>query len=410
MDTGRAAWNRWTMMCACLALQAGNAAAQAHIFMTSSTGTGELSSWSDAGGAIGLQAADAVCQARAAAASLEGADDYVAWLSDSADDAYCRAHGFDGTRAAQCGQAAEPTGAGPWSRIDGLPAMDVLPLSMEWSGSPGYQPRHVLFDETGQPIPLGDIDQRTDLAFTATDAEGRYSGGGSCGDWTSDSGEVLLGSAYYGFGGFSSFMWDCDRQLRLICLRKGEHGAPIARHLPPTARMVFVSGTTGNGDLGSWPQAGSATGLDAGDAICRSEAAAANLPLAASYKAWLSSADIDARERFEFDGPWYRVDGVRVAASIVDLLDGFIDAPIQVDANGSPLGFESVWTGTGADGLRTGLACASWSSTSGSGTVGATAAAETRWSQGFFNAGCSAGNLRLYCLADNDSLYFDGFD
>ena len=400
----------WTLLVACCVFEAGNAAAQAHIFMTSSTGTGDLSSWPEAGGATGLQAADAICRAHADAGSLEGADEYVAWLSDSTNDAYCRAHGLTGTRSGLCGQAQEPIGAGPWSRIDGLPAMDVLPLSTGVPGSPGYQPRHVLFDESGQPIPFDDANLRTDLAFTATDSNGEFTGGGSCGDWTSAAGEVMLGSAYYGYGGLSGFIWDCDRALRLVCLRKGQHGAPIPRHLPPTARIVFASGTTGNGDLGSWPGAGGAGGLEAGDAICRSEAIAAGLPLAGSFKAWLSSSTVAARDRFGFDGPWYRVDGVRVAASIADMVDGFLDAPIQMTATGAELDRDSVWTGSNPDGTDSGSNCGDWISTSGFGAIGMTSAAEERWSENFINMGCAADLARLYCLADNDSLHLDGFD
>ena len=42
--------------------------------------------------------------------------------------------------------------------------------------------------------------------------------------------------------------------------------------------MVFLSSASGTGDLGSWPEAGAFTGLDAADAICR------NLANAAGYK------------------------------------------------------------------------------------------------------------------------------
>ena len=402
-------WIGLTVLCICFGLHARGATAQAHIFMTSSTGAGELSTWPGAAGATGLQAADAICRAHADAGSLEGADDYVAWLSDTTSDAYCRAHGLNGTRSGMCGQEQEPIGAGPWSRVDGSPAMDVLPLSTGVPGLPGYQPRHVLFDEAGQPIPFDDVNFRTDLAFTATDSNGEFTGS-SCGDWTSTTGEVMLGSAYYGYGGLSGFIWDCDRALRLVCLRKGQHGAPIARHLPPSARIVFASATTGNGDLGSWPHAGGTSGLEAGDAICRSEAIAAGLPLPGSYKAWLSSSSVAARGRFGFDGPWYRVDGVRVTASIADLVDGFLDAPIQMTATGAELDRDAVWTGSNPDGTDSGSNCGGWRSTSGFGAIGMTSAAEERWSKNFINMGCAADLARLYCLADNDSLHLDGFD
>ena len=80
------------------------------VFMTSTTGTGDLSTWADAHGLSGLAAADEICRTRAAAASLADADSYVAFLSDTRDDAYCRVHGLDGKRSDQCG-----AGALPWS-------------------------------------------------------------------------------------------------------------------------------------------------------------------------------------------------------------------------------------------------------------------------------------------------------
>ena len=37
-----------------------------------------------------------------------------------------------------------------------------------------------------------------------------------------------------------------------------------------TTRHVFVTSASGTGDLGSWSQAGTATGVAAGDKICQS--------------------------------------------------------------------------------------------------------------------------------------------
>ena len=52
-------------------------------FVTSSRGSGNLSSWSEAGGAVGLAAGDAICRARALGADLPNAGTYRAWLSDA---------------------------------------------------------------------------------------------------------------------------------------------------------------------------------------------------------------------------------------------------------------------------------------------------------------------------------------
>ena len=58
-------------------------------------------------------------------------------------------------------------------------------------------------------------------------------------------------------------------------------------------RRTFVTSVSGTDDLGSWPDAGAATGLAAGNAICRARATAAALPNANTYRAWLSSDTTD---------------------------------------------------------------------------------------------------------------------
>src|SRR5690606_9522063 len=59
-------------------------------------------------------------------------------------------------------------------------------------------------------------------------------------------------------------------------------------------RRVFVTSTKGTADLSSWPEAGGAVGLAAGDAICRARATASGFSNATSYRAWLSSGTSDA--------------------------------------------------------------------------------------------------------------------
>lgn len=388
--------------------------AQSRIFMTSVQGNGDLSTWPDAHGSTGLQAADEICSTRAQAASIEDASEYIAWLSDANNDAYCRTHGFSGSRyGTLCGQAQLPEGAGPWYRMDGLPAMDILPNSTGWFDNPGYQPRHILFDEFGAAIPLAAANARTDLAFTGSETNGAYDGGvGVCSNWTSSIGDSTLGSAYYGFTGFSDIGADCATPRRLICLQRGNHGAALSRRAPATARRAFTTSSQGSGNLSTWAEAQGATGLAAGDAICRAHAAYAGLPLAQTYKAWLSTAAADARARFIFTGPWYRTDGVRVAGSMASLLSGVIEAPLQIDEFGQPMAFEGVWTGSTVTGSRTPLTCANWTSDSNEdgGKDGTIAAADGHWgSDPLGGIGCSESE-HLYCFADNDSLFMEGFD
>ena len=59
-------------------------------------------------------------------------------------------------------------------------------------------------------------------------------------------------------------------------------------------RVVFVTSVNGTGDLGSWPDAGIATGTAAGDAICKARATAAGLDNPSNFVAWLSDLGTDA--------------------------------------------------------------------------------------------------------------------
>jgi hypothetical protein len=84
----------------------------------------------------------------------------------------------------------------------------------------------------------------------------------------------------------------CSGAYRLQCFQVGSGPALPAYALP--GKRVFVTSANGTGDLGSWPSAGTATGINAGDATCRSLAANAGLPNASNFKAWLSTNAINA--------------------------------------------------------------------------------------------------------------------
>ena len=58
-------------------------------FVTSTTGSHIFSTWAETS-SNGLVGADEICQARALAGGLANHLDFVAWISDSTDDAFCR--------------------------------------------------------------------------------------------------------------------------------------------------------------------------------------------------------------------------------------------------------------------------------------------------------------------------------
>lgn len=381
-------------------------AARRTAFVTSVSGTGNLGAWADAGGHNGLAAADAICQARAAAAGLSGPGDYVAWISDSSTDAYCRAHGYPGTKAGNCGGLPSlPDDAGPWIRTDGYP---FAPTIGDALGPGGVIYAPVRLDEFGNP-------SARPLVFTGTTASGEYAGYASaaCADWTSSvqdqvgAGDVVGGTVAWTQSGASY----CNATLALLCLQIGA-GDPLPPHWRQGA-VVFLTSVAGTGNLGGWPDAASNTGIAAGNAICQERATAAGLPEPTSFRAWLSDATHDAIDQLVLDGPWTRIDGVPVASTLADLTDGELLAPINVDDTGSYVGNLGVWTGTLETGLGGADHCMGWTDggSSSDGVRGSAYRANAWWTAFGGPGECSFGYGRLYCISNVvANILIDGFE
>ena len=372
------------------------------VFATSVTGTGDLGSWPDAGGATGLAAGDAICQARATAAGLANPSSFVGWLSDSSNDAYCRVHNFSGVKSANCGQPSLPVAAGPWIRTDGFPfgeAIDQL-LSPDQVVYTAIQ-----LDELGRTIPA------FSGFFTATNVDGTFfTIAGTCGDWTTTSGDTTAGWESRTSGSWTNAGGgQCATANRLVCLETLS-GPPLPPLTPPT-RLAFATSVRGNGELGSWPEAGLDVGVAAGDAICQALATAAGLDDPSTFIAWLSDGTTDAIDRIVHDGPWQRPDGVQVAASKADLVDGILFAPINVTEQGDYLDNWAVWSGTNFTGSGTGVDCGDWfvGVAGTDGTYGANNDFRV-WTQAS-QIGCDFGAGRLYCLSDAPTpIFSDGFE
>jgi hypothetical protein len=368
-------------------------------FTTSVSGNGNLSTWPDAGkGLVGLDAADSICVARATAAGLANPENFVAWLSDDDDDAWCRIHNLTGERLSNCGEVELPLAAGPWLRTDGLPAAEISPnIDIR-----AYMPQ--LVDETGAAVAN---DRR---AWSGTDVAG-FGVGANCVNWTSapaaSAGSLPLHTNSWGSNG-SSFCTDTD--VHLLCVETGT--GPALEFPEPQGNIAFLLDGSGTGDLDTWPGAAPGTsGIDAGDSICNSAAEDAGLPWQGSYKAWLSDDSIDARDRFVNDGPWVRTDGLQVAASLADLIDGSLNTAIFLsDTNfyGEGLG---VLTGTNADGTANANNCGNWNSTAGNVRAGRSEHTSEGWTD-FDEQPCSANFFSMYCLSDGnlDEVHADGFE
>lgn len=389
---------------AVLLAPASAAAVTRRAFVTSVTGTGNLSSWAGATGATALDKGDSICRARATAAGLPNPATYRVWLSTSTTDAYCHVQGLAGEKSTGCGGAAQP-GGGPWYLANG-----ITPFSASLSELTGplkviYRP--ILLDENGD-----EPDYAVGHYWTGTDANG-VADSGTCLDWTSanvlDSG--MRGnsqSSAYGWTGASWF--DCNDTLRLLCFEPGA-SQPFKLGWSPAA-LAFVSSATGQGDLSAWEGAGGATGLAAGDAICRNLAASAHLPAPESFVAWLSDGGHDARDRVTLDAPFRRVDHYPIANSHADLIDGFAANSLHVDEHGSYAGISyGTQTGTYGDGTATPDRCFGWTTNSAAFDAtfgGQDLARSERWTEGTVND-CS--NLRrIYCFGGVVVVFWDGFE
>lgn len=381
------------------------------VFTTSVTGLGDLSTWDDAAGATGLAAADAVCQARAAAADLDDPGSFVAWMSDSTDDAYCRIVGHAGKVSANCGQASLPTLSGGWVRTDGHPFATDLDAILD--GIVYVPPR---LDELGDPVAV-------ESAWTGTAGATATAFSQTCDDWTSSEEGVFgvvgaVDATWYEW--VRSFEGFCSLDNHLLCFQTGP--GPEVEVTRSEGALVFYSGE-GRSD------GAAVMSPEAADAQCQTYAAEAGLPLPATYRAWISDSSVDARDRFSYDGPWVRLDGVLVAENLGDLTDGGLFAPINVDPRGEYWGrvpppstpvIEFAWTGTNVAGLATGDDCESWSTTFDFADAGRPEYADKNWTRNTNGVDpqprdCSTA-AGLYCFSEDPRssqrsfIFADGFE
>lgn len=372
------------------------------VFTTSASGNGNLGSWTDASGKTGTAAADAICQAAATSAGLPGT--YKAWISDSTTDAYCHIQGYDGhTISDHCGRTTLPVAAGPWVRTDGTPFGATIDKII--NNGVIYTP--AAYDEKGNLLTT------YNWYFTGTNYDGTKNSSQTCSDWTS-SGSGLTDNAFFGQTAGTSEWWSgvssatCNNTARLLCVQTGT-GGPLPSITPPTsAKKVFVTSVTGTGDLISWTDySGSATGAAAGDAICQARATAAGLANAANFKAWLSDSSSNAKDRITSDGPWYRLDGIKVAdnkAALVATLS--TSTPLFTGITYMETGAYvtaytyRVWTGTKSDGTIATADCIDWGNSSSSSTalVGDAHTANYWWTS-FTTLSCNQ-SAALYCFED----------
>jgi hypothetical protein len=362
----------------------------------------------------GLAAADYTCQARASDAGLANPENYIAWLSDRNNDAYCRIFGFGGKKADKCGQTSLPVGAGPWMRVDGTPFAATIEHALD--DGVVYSPLNV--DEFGHVFYIHA------QSFTATDYDGTFNtefeADGDCEEWTSavqDSfgpfptlGSNLATTDTWSFDGSGV---SCDGTRRLTCLQR-KAGESLTGHVQFGHREAFVTSVEVNGNLG---------GLAGADAACRSLAAAAGLYRPESFEALLASSsnDTSVYDRIEFDGAWYRPDGLLFAHDKAELVNGAVTLPLNVTEYGEYVGLSVPLTGAFDNGAPlSGFDCSGWTSEGGlvSGSVANMIAFAPSGGHNWLNiaevpcgsAGPDDWPLRLYCLSDADVIFHDGLE
>ena len=99
--------------------------------------------------------------------------------------------------------------------------------------------------------------------------------------------------------------------------------------------------------------------------------------------------------------PWQRVDGLSLASSKADLLDGRLARALDVTETGAYVTGLVAWTATFRDGTTApvGAACGDWT---GSATTAYQGRANDpwRWSYAEYNSTCTSTAARLYCFED----------
>ena len=184
----------------------------------------------------------------------------------------------------------------------------------------------------------------------------------------------------------------------------GDDGAPGADDDAAAGGLrVFVSSQQYPANLVE--AGGGADAHESADALCQLLGDAAQL--GGTWRAWLSTTEVDAIDHIEGDGPWSRLDGTLLFPNHASL--GVTpEAAILMDENGElPDPFYEAWTGTAVGGRVVPLdtldstTCLDWTSTIDSdevkGQVGDIDSADSTWTtlaDGF----CSPFDRRLYCF------------
>ncbi len=312
-------------------------------FTTSTTFTGALG---------GLAGADAACNTAATNANLPGT--YVAWLSDNTNDAFCRVQGKSGKKIDNCNAVTAPA-AGPWVRVEtaAVPRKQFAPTIDKLTSGDREVYYPPVYNENGVEVT---VSQRV---WTGTDENGVVAAN-TCNNWTYGSSTAYRGGVGAVHGGsiawtksFNTSTTDpyCYLTSALRCMEVGAGPALPPRH-PTGVKRAFVTSVNGTGDFRTWADAVPTTGgLASADRICQSRARYAGYTNASNFKAWMSAYPTSLTGRITTTTtPYVRPDGVVLATSLSDMLDGKLTAAWNQTETNSYVGGNAdtgfAWTGS----------------------------------------------------------------
>ena len=162
-------------------------------------------------------------------------------------------------------------------------------------------------------------------------------------------------------------------------------------------KRVFVSSEMYNGNLG---------GLDGADAKCQELADAANL--GGTFMAWIATNEGNPASRFTQSTTAYTlVNGTQIAPNWAGLIDGSLDAPLNLDEYGDPMpigntscaggGQPTVWSSVSSNGTGNGGQCSNYTSTAGSGQWGNGGMSNASWTS-WCSGGICTWESPIYCF------------
>jgi hypothetical protein len=296
---------------------------------------------------------------------------------------------------------------GQWSALVATPtthAFNRLPASGPWviagTTTVAFPNRASLIFPP--PVPLNVSERGLPVGAPLEAWTGATSTGGvgtwHCSDWTSyySNTSGVTGSVSSTTSTWISYLsGDCGVDRHLYCFEQSRPDGGVVPALPP--KRVFVTSQAFSGDLKT--QAGAASGVAGGDALCQTTADARSL--GGTWKAYLATPTHRASSSFTHPGPWTLMggDGGVLFANLAALAVGVPSVPIDHDELGQPVGTQEVWTGSDFGGYVSYFDhCGSWTEPYGNtyGLAGTTAST-TRWRTNVSSGVCGTPR-RLYCF------------